>query len=373
MSKIDFSVLNSSPRLLLEADLKPPQGDRFQPTGFPDLGAARYRLADGTEMLLVESAQSIANRLEQAVLDDAKGDLLDELKGLPYVKININSKDGPLGTTSTLQEAHRLNSGYLWGLVPDDNMGDFRANLREEFGIRTNTKKSNAKRRKKDATDDDEGGGVAGMLNTAKIIKAIFKYDPNSVLHGIFLEKVAGRIRFSRCISGFIEARKVSVSENGGVKIDHVDPTGDAKIGLGNVPFNRKEFTAEHITAYFNLDLAQLRGYRLGDDATNLLVALALLKVRRFLEMGLRLRTACDLEMIGEIRVRPNTFKLPTTAELLAAMPDYIAACKPMFADPAITELSGKYEKKTKADKADAKANETDDDDQSLSDDDSEV
>jgi CRISPR-associated protein Csb1 len=308
------------------------------------------------------------------VFDDAKGDLLDELKGLPYVKITIKSKDGTLlGTTSTLQEAHRLNSGYLWGLVPDKNMDDFRANLREEFGIRTDTKKSKDKRGKKDSADNAEGGGVAGMLNTAKIIKAIFKYDPNSVLHGTFLEKVAGRIRFSRSISGFIEARKVNVAENGGVKIDHVDPTGDAKLGLGNVPFNRKEFTAERITAYFNLDLAQLRGYRLGDDATNLLIALALLKVRRFLEKGLRLRTACDWDVIGEIRMRPNTFKLPTTAELLAAMPDYIAACKPMFADPAITELSGIYEKKTKVDKAGTAANETVDDDQGSSDDESEV
>ncbi len=51
-------------RILMEVDLKPVQGSRFQPTGFPDLGVASYELADGTSMLLVESAQSMGNRLE---------------------------------------------------------------------------------------------------------------------------------------------------------------------------------------------------------------------------------------------------------------------------------------------------------------------
>ena len=35
---IDFGRLNDQPRLLMEAELEPIQGTRFQPTGFPDLG-----------------------------------------------------------------------------------------------------------------------------------------------------------------------------------------------------------------------------------------------------------------------------------------------------------------------------------------------
>ena len=35
---IDFTRLLKSPRLLMEADLRPLQGERFQATGFPDLG-----------------------------------------------------------------------------------------------------------------------------------------------------------------------------------------------------------------------------------------------------------------------------------------------------------------------------------------------
>jgi CRISPR-associated protein Csb1 len=61
-----FDRLANEPRLLMEAELRPLQTPRFQPTGFPDLGPARYQLHDGTEMLLVESAQSVANRLEAA-------------------------------------------------------------------------------------------------------------------------------------------------------------------------------------------------------------------------------------------------------------------------------------------------------------------
>ena len=63
---IDYAKLNTAPRLLMQAELKPLQGERFQPTGFADLGVARYTLPDGTEMLLVESAQSVANRMELA-------------------------------------------------------------------------------------------------------------------------------------------------------------------------------------------------------------------------------------------------------------------------------------------------------------------
>jgi CRISPR-associated protein Csb1 len=79
MMPLHFSELQEVPRLLLEAELRPLQGDRFQPTGFADLGPARYQLPDGTEMLLVESAQSVANRLEAVCWDEATGQLSREL------------------------------------------------------------------------------------------------------------------------------------------------------------------------------------------------------------------------------------------------------------------------------------------------------
>ena len=38
-----YNALDNHPRLLLESDLRPVQGHRFQPTGFPDLlSPAKY-------------------------------------------------------------------------------------------------------------------------------------------------------------------------------------------------------------------------------------------------------------------------------------------------------------------------------------------
>jgi len=354
MTPLDFSALRTVPRLLLEVNLKPIQGERFQPTGFADLGHAQYKLADGTEMLLVESAQSIANRLEAAVWDEANGDLIPELKGLPYIRIHIETKKGLLGVTTTLQEAHRLNSGYLWTIQPDERLTTFRKTLREALGLKEEKEKP-AKAGKGKGAKDKEDKEPKGILDTRQIACALFKYDPNSILHGVFLTKLDGRMRITRAISGFIEARDVRVAESGGVKTDRVDPQGNPKPDFGMIPFHRTEYTAkaEAITAYFSLDLALLRGYGLGEAATNLLIALASLKVRRFLETGLRLRTACDFDVVGDVRVTrpPNGFALPATADLLVAIPGYIAACKELFPDSAITEVGGMYESKDKDEK----------------------
>src|SRR5579871_6472575 len=86
-----FGGLKTVPRLLMEVQLQPLQGSRFQPTGFADLGPARYKgYRDGapTEMLLVESPQSVANRLETACWDSAAGKLVPELEGMPYIQVN---------------------------------------------------------------------------------------------------------------------------------------------------------------------------------------------------------------------------------------------------------------------------------------------
>jgi CRISPR-associated protein Csb1 len=320
---VDFSALKEEPRLLMEAELKPVQGERFQPTGFADLGPARYQLADGTEMLLVESAQSVANRLEATCWDEAKGQLREELDGLPMIA--VKRQDGRLLTNSLL-EAHRINSPYI--LEGKDQ--------------------SVFEMLKKDVAGMEEGPVDIGLL-----ARTVFKYDANAVLHGVFLAKsdlAGGRLRLPRALSGFVEARNVSIVESGGVKNDRVNPSGDTKQGFGNVPFHRTEFTAEKITAYFNLDLALLRGYGLGDDATDMLIALALFKIRRFLSNGLRLRTACDLNPQGGLQMTcPMNFSAPEEGVLLEVIKDKIKACQNagLFTSPSITEV--KWEPKVKA------------------------
>ena len=187
-----------------------------------------------------------------------------------------------------------------------------------------------------------------GPVNIRTLATLVLRYDSNALIHGIFLAKsdlAGGRLRLPRLLGGFIEALDVRPAESGGVKNDRVDPSGDAKQGFGNVPFHRTEFVAREITAYFNLDLALLRGYGLDNNATQLLIALSLFKIRRFLSTGLRLRTACDLEMNGELTLtRPAGFTIPSEEELLAECTQLIGTCRPHFADPAITEVEWKRE-----------------------------
>lgn len=309
--KVDNSRIAGAPRLLMEARLKPLQGDRFQPTGFADLGPARYTLSDGTGMLLVESVQSVANRMEWACWDSKTDDLISELTGLPYIRVR-KPDDGSL--TNSILEAHRINSPYI--LEGQD---------KTVFNM--------LKR--------DVAGMESGPVDIRALARLIMKYDPNAVVHGVFLAKsdlAGGRLRLPRLLSGFVEATDVRPAESGGVKNDRVNPSGDTKHGFGNVPFHRSEFTAREIKAFFNFDLALLRGYDLGETATDLLVALSLFKVRRFLSTGLRLRTSCDLELDGELTVtRPVGFTVPTEESLLEECSSLIASCKSIFADPAIT------------------------------------
>ncbi len=312
---LDFSALDTSPRLLLEADLRPLQGTRFQPTGFPDLGAARYDGPDGRPMLLVESAQSMANRLESVCWDTAAGDWQPPLRGLPYIR--VEDGDGRMLTSSVL-EAHRINSPYILE-GQDRSVLDI---LKQELSDRNE-----------------------GVVDIRKLARVLLRLDINSLVHGVFLSKKelsGGRLRLPRILSAFIEAADVRVAQSGGVKNDQINPSGDTGRGFGNVPFSRDEYTSPRITAYLNIDLAQLRGLRLGKAAESLLLGLMAYKIRLFLKDGLRLRTACDLDL-EELRVtRPASFALPGLEELENLLPELIetAAGEGLFADPPVTMVT---------------------------------
>lgn len=324
---MNLEALNNSPRLLIEARLKPIAGTRFQPTGFPDLGPALYKLPDGTDMLLVESAQSMANRLETVCWDTVANDWVKPLRGLPCVM--VTDKNGKPITNSVL-EAHRLNSPYI--LEGKDK--SFLEKLKRELAVED-----------------------LAPVNIRLLAEVLLKYDVNALLHGVFLAKsdiAGGRMRLPRALTAFIEARHVTTAPSGGVKNDIVDPTGDTSRGFGNVPFHREEFCGD-ITAYFSLDLALIRGYGLGRDVEQLLIALALFKILRFLRDGLRLRTACDLELDGDLVVkRPEGFALPALDEVEKELPGLIKKVANRFADPPKTTVV--YESAGKAQKANAEA-----------------
>lgn len=297
---IDLSPLAAASRLLFDIPLEPLQGQRFQPTGFPGLGAATFQSAKGP-CLLVESAQSMANRLELTIWDAARNDVLETLSGLSHVRVK---RKGAF-LTDTILESHRLNSPYL---LEGADKSLFNT-LKSEFGAMEQ-----------------------GPIDRRKLAETLLKYDVGSLLHGVFLAKkelAGGRLRVARALSAFIEAEGVRTAGSGGVKNDHVNPSGDTKSGFGNVPFARDEFTAEKITLYVNLDLAQIRGYGLGAEVENLLIVLALYKLRALLDGSLRLRTACDLAVAaGEVSARrPAGFVLPSANGLLAALTKAIQSC----------------------------------------------
>ncbi|MGH8497474.1 MAG: type I-G CRISPR-associated RAMP protein Csb1/Cas7g [Methylococcales bacterium] len=314
---INFSALQTAPRLLIEAGLQPLQGARFQPTGFPDLGAAVYDGPKGNRMLLVESAQSMANRLETVCWNSPADDWVSPLKGLPLIKV-IDKQGKTL--TNTVLEAHRINSPYI--LEGKD--------------------KSVFEMLKKELADMDEG-----PVDICKLASVVLKFDANALLHGIFLAKselAGGRLRLPRVLSAFIEAEDVNLAQSGGVKNDHVKPSkGDegqtSKEGFGNIPYPRTEFTSPRIIAYFNIDLAQIRGFGLGQAVEQLLIVLALYKIRRFLEEGLRLRTACDLNVESLSVTRPRDWQWTARTDLEAALPGLIAtvAQEGRFAEPRVT------------------------------------
>ena len=293
---LDFSSIEDEPRLLMEAALRPVQGHRFQPTGFPNLGHARYLSPDGQgEMILVESAQSMANRLEAVCWDEVADDWVEPLKGLPYIRVVKRDGDSEVSVTNSVLEAHRINSEYI---------------ARSDKFKREVVEKS-MKFQKNQPFDIRR-----------QLVPALLRFDINSLIHGVFLEEVAGVIRLPRTLSAFIEASDARVAESGGVKFNRVDPS--LKEGEGNVPYPRTEWVAAGVTAYFNLDLRQIRAFGLGADAEQLLIALALFKVRKFLAVGLRLRTACDLDSAGVTVTRPAGFDLPELVDLERELPGLI-------------------------------------------------
>lgn len=330
---IQLDSLKNAHRILFNIPLRPVQGERFQPTGFPSLGAATYQTRNGRSVL-VESAQSMANRLESSIWDAATQKPVGAAEGISYIRVERKGEF----LTSSILESHRINSPYLLGGKKDGKT------FFDEF---------------KEAL----GGLVEGPINRRKLAETLLAYDANALIHGVFLaakqgkETLAGgRLRLARALSAFIEADGIEVAASGGVKNDHVNPQGDTGSGFGNVPFSRDEYTAQTITLYVNLDLDQIRGYGLDENATRLLYVLALYKVRALLSGALRLRTACDLEpSVAEIiALRPDGFALPSLNELEAELKTAIDAKKSVLKQTIVKyegELTkGKGEQEEEAD-----------------------
>jgi CRISPR-associated protein Csb1 len=313
-------------RHIYDVQLRPTLGSTFQPTGFPDLGAATFdRFEPGTDgpvqAVLVESVQSMANRLEATAWDDAANRPVEAVSGLPYVEVVRAGNDEFL--TSSRLEAHRLFSAFVRDSTWDGRPGD--QVLLERIGLRPDT-----------------------PVDYPAIARAVLALDPFSLLHGVFFAgqtKAKGQRtawatqpKFTRAVSGVIEAHDARRAVYGGRKSDRVRHRDDEEVsggsteGYGSIPFHRTEWTAREIVASFVIDVELLRSYGLPAPATDLLETLALWEIRSLLSRGLRLRTACDLEVAGEITTRRGQ-PLPELDELTGRLRKAIDASAASLGD----------------------------------------
>ncbi|POM24986.1 CRISPR-associated protein [Actinomadura rubteroloni] len=308
-------------RIRFSVDLRPALGSTFQPTGFPDLGPATFtRYTDTGELqecLLVESVQSMANRLEGAAWDEAARDQHPVFSGLPYVRVH-RAGDPEAFLTSSRLEAHRLASAFVREAELDGTK--MLKVIAERLHLAKDT-----------------------PLDRTAMARALLALDPFALLHGVFFNQKEwfGQPRFARAVSAVIEAYDVRQAVSGGRKSDHVrhqldknGTGGGTKEGYGSIPFHRVEWTARTITAMFTVDVELLSSYGLGDDVTDLLTAIALWEIRSLLTGGLRLRTACDLDPVGDL---PE--ELPTLADLTDRITGLISACR--AADPDVFGVGG--------------------------------
>lgn len=313
-------------RELFTVRLAPVSGARFQPTGFPDLGAAtfeKFATIDGkpgwVNALVVESAQSVANWLESTAWPRGSDAPVDAVADLPYVRVT-HADDGRY-LTSSRTEAHRLASAFVKDAKLDGRQ--MLEVLRERLGLRDDT-----------------------PISPREIARAVFALDPFCLLHGVFFADRSwpGQPRVSRAITGVIEATDVRRAPYGGVKRDHVrhaitDRNGDddtdaevdteknaggSKEGYGTIPYHRVDWTAREITAYFTIDLAQIASYGLSEPAGRLLATLARWEIRALLDGGLRLRTACDLAPVETEITDTTGHLLPDFSELDAQLHELV-------------------------------------------------
>jgi len=281
-------------RLVLQARLVPVTGDRFQPAGFPEIGHVIYKAPRRDrateEVCIVDSAASMANHLEAVCHAHPLAlELHEDLAGLPHVQCWTDN-GGQVGPTrlvvTSLSEGHRLASSYFTGdtamLVADGAAGaeTFISRLMVEFGLVDLKKKTHP---------------LPG--DWWNIFSTIFRYDPNSLVHGVLFPSLG--IKISRMLTAHHEAFGAARIGSSGVKFDKIGKTTS-----GQPIFAVDEETASEIRATFVLDLSLLRSFGcVGQGLTvpqqEFLLNLAFWKIWRLLAAPFRFRSNCDLRLDG--------------------------------------------------------------------------
>jgi CRISPR-associated protein Csb1 len=352
-------------RLVLQATLVPVTGDLFQPAGFPDIGHVIYDAPrpDGSKekVCVVDSAASMANHLEAVSLASKETlELHPDLKGMPYLECVTDASNTTGGATPTrlvvtsLSEGHRLASSYFLddkkakimhnGAVSEIS---FASILRESFGIQDLGNKSHP---------------LPG--DWWNIFSTIFRYDPNSLVHGILFPAMG--IKLSRVLTAQHEAFGAERIGLSGVKFDKLGKTTS-----GQPIFSVDKETAREIRATFVIDLSLIRSFGCGtngltDDQKLFLLELGLWKIGRLLSGPYRYRSGCDLKLATLARVEHEEItELPVTV-LQRNVATAISNAK--FSDPIITQVYWPSSELFKVGKDDDKDSEDGDDSESADD-----
>lgn len=286
--------LSQGDRLIVQVDWQPLLNSRFQPTNFPNLGAAEYT-THGETTLVVDSPQSMANRLEGLSWDEASMKPCGPFAGLPYVEVRSAATKQYL--TSSRQEAHRLNGAWLRGSKTADQR-DWIAVLNDRLEL---------------AQDRP--------LNWRRACRAVYDLDPFALMHGVFFSdaKIHGQPKIPRAITATMDALRAKSVTSGGVKKDAVGTrnefTGGSGEGYGSIPYPRVEYTADVIRSLFVLDVEQLRSYGLDAERTEILFLLGVWEIAQYVAKPRRHRTFCDLAPEAVAVVGGGT--LPAVEELV--------------------------------------------------------
>lgn len=303
------SVLQGASPLVLTATLKSVAGDRFQPAGFPEIGHVIYKAprknGDIEHICIVDSPASMANHLEAVCLRGPHDlELDDDLAGMPYLRCVtgdlIDEKKLPPDkrelVVTSLTEGHRIASTYFLekkSLTSCSELASekFSKILEGEFGIKLpDNKKAHPPAEK-----------------WWDVFRAIFRYDPNALVHGVLFPQY--QIKIARFLTAHLEAFGAARVDRSGVKFDRLGKTTS-----GQPIFAVDDVTASEIRATFILDVALLRSFGrtekidgsgeekvrgLSEKQKEFLSALALWKIDRLLHAPFRYRSGCHLELIS--------------------------------------------------------------------------
>jgi len=339
-----LDTLYAQDRVVITASLKLTNGHFLQPTGFPDIDACVYRDKDDRRWCLVESEQSMSNRLE-AVCMKSPGVWVDDLKGLPLVV--VRNKDGDLLTTN-LTEPHRIASSYILDGKRADNTDDMRELFERKLGLRN-------------------GGDFWPLDKRKDLEEFVFALDPAALLHGFqFVQWKFVGLRQTRLIHARLEAELADDPEvhYGMVKWDAIEPesTREERANKGQSIAAKSRIVPKNVTATFEIDVLALKNLSLKEDRKKFLLGLALWKIGAFLANkasfdprsrstgpSLRLRADCYLTCEEALRWTGDSSTGTTTAaELMGAKPAGLGRAEgPSFAPDTQGNEDGKEGEKS--------------------------